>query len=123
MSKPPIFPFQATKYTEEEEEAHPMTHTECPTQERHDPKQKTTTQTTMSEGDRGSKSIPSQNPTAENMTKANSAQILLSRHNKETTSEDIFKMFNPHEAPEINRQGDYTILTSKTLRQQGKGSP
>ena len=71
MTKSPIFPFQANKYIGEEKEAHPRTHTECPTQERHDPRQKTTTQMTNSEGDRGSKTIPSQNLTAENMTKAN----------------------------------------------------
>jgi hypothetical protein len=59
------------------------------------------TETTMSEGDRGSNTIPSQNLTAENMTKANSVQILLLGNNKETTSKDIFKMFNPHKAPEI----------------------
>ena len=107
MTKPPIFPFQENKYTSildgEGKEAHPRTHTECPTQERHDPKQKTMTETTMSEGDRGSKTtIPSQNLTAENITKANSVQILLAGHNKEATSKEIFKMFNPQESQEIH---------------------
>jgi hypothetical protein len=65
MTKSPIFPFQVNKYTGEEKEAHPRTHTECPTQERHDLKQKTATQMTTSEGDHGSKTILSQKLTAE----------------------------------------------------------
>jgi hypothetical protein len=55
------------------------------------------------------------------MTKANSVQILLSGHNKETISKDIFKMFNPHKAPEIDQQGDYTILKFKDIKTARKG--